>query len=263
MTLPAGPLDRWHDLAPYTNRPHRIATSLWGMTTPRRRRTTTTTDPATLPVLAYLRVSTDEQASSGAGLDAQRAAITAEADRRGWTDRLEWVTDEGCSAKNLRRPGIASALDRLANGTAATLVVAKLDRLSRSVIDFASLLERAKAEGWALIALDPGVDMTTPSGELVAGVMVTVAQWERRVIGERTRDALAAKRAQGVRLGRPPQVDPAIAARIVSARQAGATWTAIADDLNTEAIPTVHGGAQWWPMTVRKIALAATLVPAA
>jgi len=227
-----------------------------------RRRKLTVPDPATLPVIAYLRVSTDEQASSGAGLDAQRRAIELEAQRRGWGDRLEWVTDEGCSAKNLHRPGIAHALDRLANGDAGTLVVAKLDRLSRSVLDFAGMLEQAKAEGWALVALDPGVDMTTASGELVAGIVAQVAQWERRVIGERTKDALAARRAAGVRLGRPRQVDPAIAARIVADRIAGSTWTAIADDLNAEAIPTTHGGAQWWPMTVRKIALA-ELKPAA
>jgi DNA invertase Pin-like site-specific DNA recombinase len=227
-----------------------------------RRRTTTTTDPATLPVIAYLRVSTDEQANSGAGLAAQRHAIELEAQRRGWGDHLEWVTDEGCSAKNLHRPGITSALDRLANGDAGTLVVAKLDRLSRSVHDFAGLLQRAEREGWALIALDPGVDMTTASGKLVAGVMATVAEWESAVIGERTRDALATLKASGVRLGRPVTVDPATAARIVAARQTGATYAHIADELNIANVPTAQGGARWWPGTVRGIALA-TLEPAA
>lgn len=93
-----------------------------------------------------MRVSTEEQASSGAGLGAQRAALGAEAVARGWAD-VEWVADEGSSAKDLRRPGIASALAELEAGRSGVLAVAKLDRLSRSVHDFATLVERAHRQG--------------------------------------------------------------------------------------------------------------------
>src|SRR4051794_20734736 len=127
-------------------------------------------------VVGYARVSTDEQAANGAGLAAQRHAITAEAARRGWD--LVAIHEDGASGRSLDgRPGLAAALSAVATGDAEALVVAKLDRLSRSLIDFAGLLERARRDRWAVIALDLGVDTTTPAGELVANVMAAVAQW--------------------------------------------------------------------------------------
>ena len=96
------------------------------------------------------------------------------------------------------------ALEAIEAGTAEGLVVAKLDRLSRSLLDFAALMERGRKRGWNLIALDLGVDTSTPSGEMMASVLATFAQqFERRLIGQRTKDALAVKRSQGVVLGRP------------------------------------------------------------
>jgi len=77
--------------------------------------------------------------------------------------------------------------------------VAKLDRVSRSLKDLAGLLERSEREHWAFIALDLGVDTTTPAGELMANIMGAVSRWESRVIGQRTREGLA--RDRGVRLG--------------------------------------------------------------
>ena len=205
-------------------------------------------------VVGYARVSTNEQATSGLGLDAQRAAIEGEVERRGWT-LVELVEDAGASAKSLDRPGMAHALEMLHEGLAGTLLVAKLDRATRSTIDAARLLERSEREGWALVALDLGLDPTTPTGELVATIMAAVAQWERRAIGTRTRDALAAKRAQGVRLGRPSVLPAPVIERILAAHQAGASWSAIARDLDAEGVPTAHGGARWYPATVRKIVL--------
>src|SRR4051794_29938711 len=84
--------------------------------------------------LGYCRVSTGGQVDSGAGLDAQRTALQAEADRRGW--KLELVIEEGLSAKDLNRPALSAALARLDKGEADVLMVSKLDRLSRSVKDF-------------------------------------------------------------------------------------------------------------------------------
>ena len=185
-------------------------------------------------------------------IEAQRATMSAECARRGW-QLLDVVTDAGYSAKDLRRPGITSALERLRQGQAGTLLVAKLDRLSRSLLDFAALMERSRREGWALVALDLGVDTTTPSGELMAGVMAQFAHYERRLIGQRTKDALAVKRAQGVPLGRPQTLPPAVVARILSERQAGAGLTVIADGLNRDAVPTAQGGRCWYPSTVRAV----------
>lgn len=199
-------------------------------------------------VVGYVRCSTSEQADSGLGLDAQRQRLEQEADRRGWD--LVIVEDRGQSAKSMDRPGIERALGVVSRGEASALIVAKLDRLSRSLLDFAALMERAKREGWALIALDLGVDTSTATGELIANVLMSVAQWERRAIGERTRDALAAARARGQRLGRPRSVPDELRARIVSERASGATLQAIANRLNEEQIPTARGGLCWQRGTV-------------
>jgi DNA invertase Pin-like site-specific DNA recombinase len=201
-------------------------------------------------VIGYVRVSTDDQAASGLGLDAQRATIAGEAAKRGWS--VTWVEDAGHSAKTLKRPGVTTALNLLAKGEAQVLVVAKLDRLSRSVQDFAATMDTARKQGWALVALDLGVDTTTPAGELVANVMAAVAQWERRVISDRTKDALAAAQARGTRLGRPRAIDAGLLLRIVGLRyDAGLSLRQIATVLNDEGMPTVRGGRCWHPATIR------------
>jgi DNA invertase Pin-like site-specific DNA recombinase len=214
----------------------------------------TKTAPANTAV-AYLRVSTDEQADSGAGLDAQRAAITAEATRRGWTI-TEWHVDAGVSGKSLSgRPALLDALDAVRGRRAAALVVAKLDRLSRSLLDFAGLMADAQRERWNLVALDLGIDLSTPAGEFMANVMASAAQWERRIIGQRTRDALAMKKAAGVRLGRPAGLPAEIMSRILAARAAGQSFQKVADALNADAVPTAQGGAKWHASTVRAVAV--------
>src|SRR3954462_5692770 len=152
-------------------------------------------------VLGYLRVSTSEQADSRAVLIAQKAAILAEAERRGWSG-VTIIEDAGYSAKDMRRPGLAAALAMLKGREADALVVSKMDRLSRSLLDFAAIMQQAQKEGWALLALDSPADLTTPSGRAMVCVQAVFAQLERELIGQRTRDALAQRKAAGVRLGR-------------------------------------------------------------
>ena len=204
-------------------------------------------------VIGYARVSTEEQGSGGVGLDAQRRAIRAECERRGW--HLLRVEQDALSGRTMRRPGLQAALESCRSGETAGIVVAKLDRLSRSIVDFAGLLEEARDRGFNVVALDLGVDLSTPQGELVANVIASVAQWERRIIGQRTKEALAVKRAQGVRVGRPRQVPTEIATRIRRARARGSTYAKIADRLNADGVPTGHGGRRWYAATVRAITL--------
>ncbi len=206
-------------------------------------------------VIAYVRVSTEEQAVSGLGLVAQEAAIRTECERRR-LDLLTIHTDAALSAKSLDRPGLAEALADLDAGRGSVLMVAKLDRLTRSVHDATGLLLRAERSGWGLVALDAPVDTTTPQGAAMAQVLAVFAELERKLIGERTKAALAVKRAQGVRLGRPAVLSREVVARIVAAHRSGAGWSAIARELNGEAVPTAHGGAAWHPATVRKVYLA-------
>src|SRR5256714_1695847 len=173
-----------------------------------------------MQVLGYVRVSTDEQRSSGAGLAAQRAAIGAECRRRGWT-LVQVMEAAGYSAKDLRRPGVKIARETLRRGEAGALVVAKLDRLSRSMLDFTAVMAKASKQGWALVALDCAVDTTTPAGEAMANMLATFAQFERRLISQRTRDALAVKRAEGVRIGRPATMPEAVVSRMLGDRWKG------------------------------------------
>jgi DNA invertase Pin-like site-specific DNA recombinase len=203
-------------------------------------------------VVAYLRVSTDEQGESGAGLAAQADAIAREVDRRGWT-LLESYTDVASGKSRAMRPGLERALGDVHAGRAGTLMVAKLDRLSRSLIDFATITADAQKRGWNLVALDLGVDLSTPAGEFLASVMASAAQWERRIIGQRTADALRARRAEGVTLGRPRTVPPDVRERILTARGAGLSYYAIAKELNADGVPTGQGGVRWYGSSVRAV----------
>jgi DNA invertase Pin-like site-specific DNA recombinase len=161
------------------------------------------------------------------------------------------IEDPGYSAKDLKRPGVQEAMRVLTAREADALVVAKLDRLSRSMIDFTAVMAKAQKEGWALVALDCAVDTTTPAGEAMAHMLATFAQFERRLISQRTREALAVRKAQGVRLGRPATLPTKVVRRIQRERAAGKTLAAIAEGLNRDAVPTAQGGRQWHPATVR------------
>lgn len=191
--------------------------------------------------VGYLRVSTQEQADSGAGLEAQRVAIEAEAERRGW-ELVRVFEDAGASGKDLKRPGLQDALALVESGAADVLCVSKLDRLSRSVHDFSGLLQRAQRRGWSLSVLDLQLDTSSPSGALVANVMASVSEWERRIIGARTKDALAARRAAGVQLGRPRETCPVLAERVRSLRSRGETLAEIARRLEAEGVRGPRGG---------------------
>lgn len=205
-----------------------------------------------LRLVAYLRVSTAEQAESGAGLEAQRSAIASGCEQRGY-ELVETFTDAGWSAKDLNRPGISAALAMLDAGEADGLIVSKLDRLSRSLLDFSSLMERSRKKGWTLVALDLGVDTSTPAGEMMANVLATFSQFERRLIGQRTKDALAVKRAEGTQLGRPRVLPDKVVDRIVSERRAGASLDAIAAGLTTDGVATARGGAKWYGSSVAAV----------
>jgi DNA invertase Pin-like site-specific DNA recombinase len=210
-------------------------------------------------MLGYVRVSTEEQADSRLGLQAQEAALVAEASRRGW--ELTILRDEGLSGSQVN-PGLRDALEQLAAGLADGLVVTKLDRMSRSLLHAVEIMERARRQQWALIMLDVQVDTTTASGEAMANMLATFAQFERRLIGERTKAALAAKKAQGVALGRPRQMPTAVARRIVEMRATGQTCGAIARTLTEEQVLSPAGRPVWHESTVRRFCQSVELAKA-
>ncbi len=142
-------------------------------------------------VVAYYRVSTLRQGQSGLGLEAQRQAVLALCQSRGWEVIAERTEIE--SGKNDNRPQLAAALHQ-AKVTGATLVVAKLDRLSRSV----AFLSALQDSGAKFVAAD-----MPEANELTVHIMAAVAQAERQAISKRTKEALAAAKAAGRRLGNP------------------------------------------------------------
>lgn len=215
-------------------------------------------------VIGYIRVSTDEQAQGGVSLDAQRAKLEQYAELYD-LDLVDIIVDAGVSAKNLHREGLRSALVALESGQAAGLLVAKLDRLTRSVRDLSDLLEKYFGTKYALLSVAEKVDTSSAAGRMILNIMATVSQWEREVIGERTSAALQHKIAQGQHVGSPAlgfkmtegqleadQTELAIVDRILKLRAGGLTLQAIADTLNAEEIPTKRGG-KWHPSTVTYI----------
>ncbi len=205
-------------------------------------------------VIGYVRVSTQEQAGSGLGMEAQRAALEAECDRRGW--RLVAVhEDAGLSGKSADRPGLRAALEDVQSGRGGTLMASKLDRLSRSMKDFGTIMEVAQKGRWNLCVLDVNLDLSTPQGELCASIMASTSRWERRIIGQRTADALGALKAQGKKLGRPSALNDEVAKFIEGARLRDGSWSEIARQLTEAGIPTATGKAHWYPNGVRQAAV--------
>lgn len=201
-------------------------------------------------LVGYCRVSTDEQGASGLGLDAQELAIREAVARRG--DVLVDVIREVGSGGKEDRAGFEAAL-AMCGTDADGIVVAKLDRATRSLAHFSRIMQTARKRGIAFVALDLGVDTSTAAGELLANVMASVAQWERQVISERTRAAWAAKKARGDVMPTKPGAPPEVVERIVAMRQTGATLRAICEALNDDGVPTAQGGKAWLPNTVQKI----------
>ncbi len=228
-------------------------------------------------VVGYIRVSTDQQATEGVSLDAQREKIRAYCTALD-LQLVEIWADNGYSAKTIERPGLSSALAALRAGQADILLVAKLDRLTRSVKDLGQLVDTYFLPGsYSLLSIGDSIDTRTASGRLVLNVLASVAQWEREAISERTSEALRHLKSQGVHIGAtaygatrldendangrrrivPVAEHAQVIARMQELRKTGMTLTAICALLNQEGIPSPRGGT-WQPTVVRMILLRAS-----
>lgn len=204
-----------------------------------------------MKAIGYMRVSTEEQGDSRAGLESQEAQIRDEAQRKNW-ELIDLRADIASGSSMRKRDRLGETLRDLAAGRADVLVVAKLDRLSRSVLDFAGIMETANKEGWSVAVLDLGVDTSTTNGKLIMHVMIALAQWEREMIGDRTRAALKAVKARGTHVGRKTGIDDETHRLISALRTAGLSWQKIADALTAEGVGTGQGG-RWHAATVRRL----------
>lgn len=219
------------------------------------------------PVIGLARVSTEEQEESGAGLDAQEQAIRAYCEAKGLV--LTELVRESASGKTLaKRPELQRILglleagnDRSQPGRPRALVVAKQDRLARSMLDYAVMVDRSFRNDWALIVLDPMIDLSTPEGRAMGQMLMIFAEYEREMISRRTKAGLAAKRAQGVHIGRPNALSqdkrPLERERMERALRrmremragSGMSYANIAAVLNDEDTPGPRGG-RWTKASV-------------
>ena len=207
--------------------------------------------------IGYVRVSTEKQADFGVSLEAQAEKVRAMAVVQG-AELAEVIIDAGESAKSLNRPGMARLLSLVDAGAVDTVIIAKLDRLTRSVKILPNCWSDSTRRGVSLVSVAESLDTRTAAGRLVLNIMTAVSQWEREAIGERTRDAMHHKRANGERVGTVPfgyrmaadglhlEADPAeqgILSRIRELKAAGYTTRQIADELNRQGFTTRRGTA--------------------
>jgi DNA invertase Pin-like site-specific DNA recombinase len=211
-------------------------------------------------VIGYARVSTTQQRDSGLGVAAQRAALERAAQERG-LELVDVLVDvASAKRKNGKLVNRSAAMARVEAGEADGILVTKLDRLARSFLDFAEILDQAQRKGWALIILDPALDLSTPTGRLVAGILAQVAEFERELVSERTRAARAAAIAAGRPVGGRPagkyEIPAEVRERIVHQRREGQGFRAIARGLDADGIRPVRASS-WSAETVRQVVLAA------
>ena len=213
---------------------------------------------SSMRAMGYARVSTDKQADQGVSLEAQEAKIRAMATVQG-AAVIELIVEGGESAKDLKRPGMERLLTLVDERKVDTVIIAKLDRLTRSVKDLAELLERFQRRDVSLVSVAESLDTGSAAGRLVINIMTAVSQWEREAIGERTRDAMQHKKSTGRCVGNiaygyrlapdgehiePEPTEQAALAQILTLRGQGRSLRQIAVALNRQALRT-RRGAGW------------------
>ena len=215
-----------------------------------------------MAIIAYLRVSTDEQVQSGLGLDAQLSAMEKA------FGKLDAVfRDEGYSGGNANRPGLRDALEALGDGD--ELVVAKRDRLSRDMYLSLWLEKEVKRRGASIRSAAGEGEGDDPTAVLMKRIVDSFAEYERGMIGLRTRAALAQKRSRGERCGGqvpygyrahpdglhlvPDGDEQEVLALIRTLREKGQSLRSIGAELERCGVSTKQGRQRWHPQTIKQI----------
>jgi site-specific DNA recombinase len=227
----------------------------------------------TTKAIAYLRVSSDEQANEGVSLDAQRTKITQWCESQG-VELVDVIADEAVSGSvalgsrpNGRR--IAELLDAR-KPSADMVIVTRLDRLGRDAAEALSLYKRFRTGKVGLVSIAERIDLGTPHGRAMAQVSAVFAELERSLVAARTVDALAELRRQGKAWNHAPYgydvidgslvinpTEQTVLARMKTDRANGMSFDKLAKALNAEAIPAKRGG-PWHAMSVRQVLATAT-----
>lgn len=211
--------------------------------------------------IAYIRVSTDEQAISELSLEAQHREVVAYAERSG-VDIVSVLADENESASTLNRPAMSGLLMQVDSGQVDAVIISKLDRLTRRIKDFMSLLQRMRkarraggGEGVDLISSAESLDTGSATGQIVINIMDSISQWDREVIGERTSAVLQDLKAQGKSTGNPNygfeagedgkliknEQEQAVLQRVAELRDQGKSWARVASSLTDAGVRTRRG----------------------
>lgn len=221
-----------------------------------------------LRVAAYLRVSTDEQARSGLGIEAQRAQVRAMATVKGWPAPLEYVENGVSGTKPLRsREQMKVLIAAIEAGDVDALIVPALDRLGRRTRIILDGVDFFGEHGVVFVSCRESFDTSTPTGQFTLTIFAGLAQMERDTIAGRTKLALAVKQTRDGEVGGKlpygylrtldrgiivDEVTAAHARRIVALRRRGMTMRAIAAQMNADGVPSPKGGI-WWASSVREV----------
>lgn len=221
--------------------------------------------------IGYVRVSTEQQASEGVSLEAQRAKIEHWCKANDY-ELVNVYVDAGISGKSMdKRPGLLDALKSLKKGMA--LVSYSLSRLARSTKDALAIGEAVAKKKADMVSLTEQIDTTTAAGKMMFQMLSVLAEFERNLVAERTTNALQHKKRTGQKYtnqtpygfeaieGRLVQVqqEAEIVAEIQAARSSGSTLQSIADNLNGRGIPT-KTGKTWAPATIHLLLKRSSLV---
>lgn len=195
-----------------------------------------------MKVAVYARVSTNEQTAENQLLELRRYV-----EARGW-QAVEYV-DHGVSGAKDRRPALDQLTTDVRRHKFRAVVCWRLDRLGRNLRHLVLLLDEWQARGVAFVTLGEGIDTSTPAGRLVAGVLGSIAEFERARIQERIHAGLARAKAQGKRLGRPRATPlPADVPDGLTVREAAALWgvskSTAARRLRNAAVPHQESSAR-------------------
>ena len=173
----------------------------------------------------YARIST---LNHGQDPEVQLRELRDYCQRRRFIVINEYV-DKGISGSREKRPALDRLLTDCRKRLVDAIVVYRYDRFARSLRSLVNALEEFRSLGVEFISIHEGVDTSTPNGRLVFGIFASIAEFERELIRDRVRSGLAAARAKGRRLGRPPvSVD---VAKVAALRRSGASWRTVSEEM--------------------------------
>ncbi|MFB7138903.1 recombinase family protein [Gottfriedia sp. NPDC056225] len=219
----------------------------------------------TRSIAIYCRVSTDEQAREGLSLDDQQSRLSSYCIAMDWKQDITYYIDDGYSAKNIERPQLIRLLEDVKQQKISRVIVTKLDRMSRKLLNLLELIELFQQYGVSFISISESFDTHTPSGRLTLQVLGAVAEFERERIRERVIDTMFHAANQGKWLSSAPYgyqlvdkllivkvQEASVVKRIFELYKEGNGYINIAKILNNEGILS-PGGKDWWNRSVKLI----------